>query len=114
MAKKSSDNNRSHFRIIYPANDRPVIKISGLGFPIIEVSEGGCSIFVEFVPSPLKMKQKVTGVVTFGKRGSCNIAGHVVRVDGDKYSIKFAASRGVPLPRIMEEQRYLIKKSNAS
>ena len=104
-----ADNNREHFRIIYPTSQRPNMMINGRTYPVIEVSEGGCSILLPREDPMLKKGLRFHAMITFGKRGNENIAGVFVRIEAGKYSIKFDEGAGVPLPRIMEEQRYLIK-----
>ena len=104
------ENNREHFRIVYPANMRPNITLNGRGYHVIEVSEGGCSILVPREEASYKVGQIFTAMITFGKRGTESVSGSFVRAEGGRYAIQFDEGSGIPLPRIMEEQRFLIKQ----
>ena len=103
------ENNREHFRIVYPPPQRPSITLNGRSYHVVEVSEGGCSLLAPREEALFKVGQSFRAMITFGKRGNESVTGVFVRVDGSKFSVRFDEGVGIPLPRIMEEQRYLIK-----
>ncbi|SMF72721.1 PilZ domain-containing protein [Pseudobacteriovorax antillogorgiicola] len=106
-------NKRAFFRIVYPHGEHPILKTDSKRYLILDISEGGCSFLLEpgmsFLPN-----ETIQGFIQFSHRGGEPVLGRVMRIDGRKISIRFAKAPGLPLPRIMSEQRYLIQKHKMS
>jgi hypothetical protein len=103
---KGSDR-RDYYRIIYPRGDEPVLVIAGLHYPIVDLAEGG-------------LKFRISGSLPIFKGGAlkASIIFHddqVVEVAGKmiRKSLRYVVvhlDHGIPLKKIMEEQRFLLKK----
>lgn len=79
---------RRHFRIKYPPNERPRLVVEDQALPVVDLSESG----LKFVGNPAfkpKIKQDIQGVLVFGDDSRENIHGHVVRIVGDMFMIAF-------------------------
>ena len=98
---------RSHFRIHYPTLDRPVFKIAGRPFAVPNISERGvCLTFRgEF---PMGVGDAIRGTIEFKSEKSVKVTGKIIRKVEDR--IIFTLDSPIPLPIIMEEQRFLLKK----
>ena len=103
-----SSNQRQHFRIEYPIPDRPKVEIDGKLYPVLDLSEKGLKLLggPRFKP---KTTTKIHGKVYFHDKTMCHVIGVVLRVNDDE-SVVLKLSDGVPLPKIMDEQRQLIRK----
>ncbi len=110
---ETSENKRNFFRIIYPYGENPILNLSRNKYPVLDISEGGCS-FVIRPEQTFSLNQQINATILFHGRGTENIKGKVVRVVGRKISIKFLSRVGISLARIMSEQRYLIRKHKMS
>ncbi len=104
-------NNRDFFRLEYPAADRPTIVVSGMTYEVLDLSEEGVKFAVpsSFKPNPAL---KIRGTITFKDGKSVDVVGTVLRIleRKDKNQCVLTLTSGVPLPKMMEEQRYLLKK----
>ena len=104
-------NQRDHFRLEYPAADRPTILVQGTLYAVLDLSEKGVKFAVpkQFKPPPNK---KIKATITFKDGKKIEIAGSVLRIlEGkDDNQCVMELSEGVPLPKMMEEQRILLKK----
>ena len=106
-------NKRSFFRIVYPSGENPVFKFGKRQYLVLDISEGGCSFLTDSATDVMP-NDRIEGTIQFRSRGGEVISGQVVRVDGRKISLRFLKTPGMPLPRIMSEQRYLIQKHKMS
>lgn len=102
-------NKRNYYRIEYPLGDQPTFICSLGKFKVLDVSEGGFSFSYAKITPPFE-GEELEGDIQFGSRGKVTIKGVVVRVTGEQVSVRLLEQHKVPLPRIMEEQRYLIQK----
>lgn len=101
-------NQRDFFRLEYPQPDRPTIEIAGEKIPVLDVSEQGIKVSSSRRFS-FKAKMEIRGRITFLDKSGCDVAGTVLRVLEDG-NIVIQLTTGVPLGKMMEEQRHLIKK----
>jgi hypothetical protein len=102
-----SEDQRLHFRIHYPTMDRPVLKISGRPFQIANISERGvCLAFRGGFP--MGVGDSIRGTIHFKSEKTHRVVGTIIRkVEG---KLVFTLDEPIPLPIIMEEQRFLLKK----
>jgi hypothetical protein len=102
-------NQRNHFRIEYPKADRPRIKIDKTEFEVLDVSEHGIKFAGggRFRGPP---KTLVKGTILFKDGKSCDVVGVVLRHMKDTGDVAVKLSQGVPLAKMMEEQRVLLQK----
>ena len=105
----SDYNKRNHFRVRYPPDDRPKLVAGNVTCGVVDVSEfGGRFIY----PAALKtfVGQPLEVCITFRDGETCNVAGAVLRLDPDYNFCILRLTKGIPLARIMGEQRYLLKR----
>ncbi len=107
QARKTAQK-RNHYRINYPEVDRPSFECFKTKHIVIDLSESGMKIEWNSRNLPLK-SQQVSGMVSFGDRGSVEVVGDVIRVQGRTVIIEL--TQGIPLDRIISEQRFLINKN---
>ncbi len=101
------DNSRNYYRVEYPSGDRPSFECAGRSYEVIDVSEMGLRLAVS-ADDPWVENETVVGTVTFRDNATCKVSGSVLRKTDD--GIAIVLTEGVPLPRVLEEQRYLIKR----
>lgn len=99
-------NQRTHFRLEYPKPDRPTILIDGSTFEILDLSEQGCRFAVKSIF--VSAKQAIRGTVRFKDGKTCDVVGHILRSTDD--SCVLVLNKGVPLAKMHEEQRIMIRK----
>ncbi len=101
------ENKREFYRVRYPINDRPILKLLGNEFEVIDISEQGlrflCKQCFEFKPN-LKVQFKVT----FHDDESLALEGKILRIHENAVIIYL--TQGIPLGRIIQEQKYIIAK----
>jgi len=106
-----NDQQRDFFRLIYPPADRPNIKIEESRFPVGDLSEMGIKFFhQETIKFPVGVRMK--GTIIFKDGSKCEVEGDILRVDVDSTPaftvVEFV--KGIPMAKMLEEQRILIKK----
>jgi hypothetical protein len=107
MNANSQGQRRSHFRLQYPATDRPTVQIDGVGNEVLEISEAGARMVLS--PGPAMVAgQPFAGVLRFRDGTEVAIEGKVTRVDGDQGVLKL--SPGISLNRMLTEQRQLLQR----
>lgn len=99
---------RQFFRVIYPAHERPKVIIARKPYEIMDLSEGGVKIFVKNPTLQFEVEKLVEGNIIFADKVNVAFKGKILRVHEDFVVVR--TSTGVPLQRIMGEQRYLIAK----
>ena len=107
MATQS--NKRHHFRLEYPLSDRPEVLIDGEKHTVVDISEKG----MRFALTPKfrgALKSAIKGVITFEDGKQVEVSGTVLRITDDKAHCVVLLTHGVPLAKMMEEQRFLIRK----
>lgn len=102
-----SDDQRRHFRIHYPTMDRPVFKIAGRPFSIANISEAGVALAIRG-GFPMGVGDAIRGTIHFKSEKELRVTGKIIRRVEDK--VIFRLDKSIPLPIIMEEQRFLLKK----
>ena len=97
---------RNYFRLEYPPEVRPKIYIANETHSVINLSEGGVKFEVRNLD--LKADKDHQAVIVFYNSDKTEVVGSVIR--SDKMSMVLQLSEGVPLQRIMNEQRFLLNK----
>lgn len=105
----NKDQQRDHFRLEYPLSDRPKFQIDKHVFTVMDVSERGIKFAISTAYRP-KPKTPLKGIITFADGKKVEIAGEVLRLAPDFAFCVAILTKGVPLAKMMEEQRHLIKK----
>lgn len=104
------EKSRNYFRLEYPKEARPVIKLGKYDYSVINLCERGVKLV--FHPAKardhLAIADTVTATITFHDANSTQVVGRVLRFDKDALVLEL--SEGIPLQRIMVEQRYLLGK----
>ena len=103
-----SGQQRDHFRINYPEGARPTIIIAGQELTIIDLSEAGVKFAIGLTPRPAK-GQTMMGIVRFRDGTKIRVEGTVVRSSAEDRTCILNLSKGIPLSKMMEEQRYIIR-----
>jgi hypothetical protein len=124
MPRDPARNRRDYYRVVYPRELRPVFVGADGRWPVIDLSERGMRLLArgdailprtpieetlgddEDPPEP----PRVEGTIRFPDgRDSQTVAGVAIYRAGTSVGVAFDADGGVPMPRIIAEQRILIK-----
>ncbi|WP_141734675.1 PilZ domain-containing protein [Oligoflexus tunisiensis] len=110
MTEKTEKPSRNYFRLEYPKEARPHIAIGDGKFPVINLSEKGVKFSFDAKRSTfvLDTDADFDATIIFQDKGCAQVTGKVLRIDADAVVLQF--SEGVPLQRIMTEQRLLLNK----
>ena len=99
---------RKHFRVEYPKDDRPSFQTKKSQYTIVNLSEKGLLILSDSSGTPLAVGKTMRGDVVFSDAETVGVEGKVLRdIDG---SVAVVLTSGIPLTKIMTEQRYLINR----
>lgn len=99
---------REFFRIEYPITDRPKAVLNGKRGTVVNLSEQGVKWETSEGDTPVVDGDRVFGKISFVDGETLDFNGVCIRSDGSKVAVRLSAP--VPLSRIMNEQRALIKK----
>jgi hypothetical protein len=102
-------NQRDHFRVEYPKPDRPTIKIDKHSYEVIDLSEKGVKFDCGKTFRP-QQNAPLAGTIVFQDKKTCDVVGTVLRYLADKNQCVAILSQGIPLTKMMEEHRMLLKK----
>jgi hypothetical protein len=98
-------NKRELYRITYPVNDRPILKLQGNEFEVINISEKGIK-FICKQCSEFKIDVAVQCTVTFRDNTSFLLEGKISQTY--KHAVVICLTGSIPLGRIIQEQRYIL------
>ncbi|MEM9412960.1 MAG: hypothetical protein AAGA30_17755, partial [Planctomycetota bacterium] len=101
MSQQPSKNDRSLYRLKFPIAARPKIKIQENEFPVTELSEKG----IRILPTDKKLlsiDQSFEAQVIYQSGEQDEVAGHVLRWDGDELILLLAD--GITMKRMMQLQ----------
>ena len=98
---------RQYYRIRYPIPARPHIAIAGRSYEVLDCSERGVRYQAPPEEHP-EMGSAVRGRIAFGRRGEADVAGVVVRLQGDNVVLHLTLEP-IPLATVFAEQRYLLE-----
>ena len=96
---------RAHYRLAYPARERPQLLLDDTEVEVVCCSEGGLRFRAPDGPAP-EPGTCVQGTLVFRFGGREEVEGAVVRVQDGEVAVHLT-ERGVPFSRIWEEQRWL-------
>lgn len=105
--QRNNDDRRDYYRITYPKGDEPVLEIAGLHYPIVDLAERGLKFRITG-SLPLFRGGALKGSIIFHDDQVIEVSGKMIR-KGLRYVVVHLES-GIPLKKIMEEQRFLLKK----
>jgi hypothetical protein len=98
-------NKRELYRITYPINDRPILKLLGNEFEVTNISERGirftCKQCSEFA-----IGLEVQFTLTFHDNKSFLLEGGILHTY--KSAVVIGLTRNIPFERIILEQRYIL------
>jgi hypothetical protein len=103
-----TEQKRQVYRIKYPDSDRPRLVTSLGSFEVVDCSEAGMRFQLAGAAAPL-VTSAVTGRVTFGMGETAEVAGFVLRVDGNMVAVRF--TRSLPTWIMLREQRWLRERA---
>ena len=98
---------RQFYRVEYPKSARPTFICDKSQFAVVELSEEGIRLAVKG-SSEFRVHQLVVGEIVFHDHSKVKVTASVFREFLGYVVLKCHV--GIPLPKIMEEQRYLINK----
>ena len=101
-----TENQRTHYRIVYPQQERPSFLSDYGAVPVLDCSEGG--LRVELGPGQRRpsLWQHVSGRLVLRDGQEVAVKGNVVRVQGREVCLQLERP-GLPLTVIFSEQRFL-------
>lgn len=103
-------NRRQFFRIFYPDQERPIFSCEAETYKVMDLSEGGLRMNLnESQHRPRKDAVLEGRVILPAKRGVLDVRGVVVRVEDREAAVRFDSLNRIPLARMIEEQRILIR-----
>lgn len=100
MSKQN--NRRNHFRLPYPPNAGPVLKLGTQEFRVLELSEQGLRVATE---SRLPQNNHISGALRFDDGEEIEIEGTMARTHA--FTV-VKLTRGIGLPRMLAEQRRIL------
>ena len=95
------------YRLAHPYADIPKLMVWGDEYQAIDVSEEGVKFRCDEY-SGVKLGQTISATITFQDGESFDLEGKIMRIQDNEIAIKL--SKGIPYKRIVQEQRYLIRK----
>ena len=95
---------RRHYRIKYPAGQRPRMLIEDQELEVIEVSEGGARIATEIDP-PERWQSPFPVTIVFKTGTQSTTQAVLIRQEPGQVVLRFTS--GIPFSMIMAEQRRL-------
>ena len=106
----SDKTSRNYFRVEYPADVRPVIRIKDGSYRVINLCEGGVKFTFPTREFDIKQleKEEITATITFHNHDKSEVIGTIIRTEKDSVILKL--SQGIPFQKIMAEQRFLLNK----
>ncbi len=108
MGEREGIQQRQFFRLRYPKNARPVIRVQENTFSVSESSEGGLKVLMGHVAS-LYCGLKMSATVSLHDNSDVNIEGSVLRFD-DNNEVVIKLDKGLSFKDMVSEQRYVRQK----
>lgn len=104
----AEENRRQYFRIQYLVSDKPKLVIGRKTYEVIDVSERGLRFAVAGGKAP-QLNSNIRGDITFPDNKTFAIEGTVLRINPAGTEVSVHLTRGIPLVKMMEENRKQIK-----
>ena len=102
-------NRRAHYRVDYPAHDRPVFTAGALRGAVADCSETGVRVlFPAGLPADASIQagDRMTGAVRFVRGETSEVEGVVVRYDARTLVLRLDVGK-LPFGQIIKEQLWL-------
>lgn len=103
------ENKRNHFRLEHPAADRLQLVIGRVAHEIVDLSANGVKFAMSKGFKP-QLHERIKAQIALHDGNTYEVMGKVTRLDEDNNQCVLVLSRGVPLAKMLEEQRYLLQK----
>jgi hypothetical protein len=107
--RTDSSNRRNHFRVEYPAQDRPTFTARQLSGEVTDCSETGVRVLVPAgFPGEVGMVagEPLSATIRFAEGETVEVEGTVVRHAGTTLVLRLDVAQ-IPFGRIIREQRWL-------
>jgi hypothetical protein len=101
---------REHFRIDYPAPERPELQVAQHRFVVLDLSERGLRFVFDKTTYKPVVGATLAARIVFKGGGACSVGGKILRVLGDKSQCVLYLDPGVPQTKMMEEHRRILQK----
>jgi hypothetical protein len=108
MTTTLESNRRHHFRLEYPAAERPQLVFGGQNASVVDLSEGGVRLRLER-RLQVVVGERIVGAIVFANGDRCSVAGFVRRIDSMRGEATLQLEDGVPLARMLAEHRRVIR-----
>lgn len=102
-------NRRQHYRVEYPASDRPVFTSERLRGAVTDCSETGVRVSLPAglpLEASVLMGDRMSATIRFARGESADVEGIVVRYDGRTLALRLDTAK-LPFGRIIREQWWL-------
>lgn len=111
---KGYDNERAHYRVVFPVSGRPHFQEFGgnVSHSVVDCSESGLR-FLSANPTPPLPGAEIEGTIVFPDGEEARIEGVVVRSLRGEVAVHLV-SRPIPFAVIVQQQRYLRHARRAS
>lgn len=106
--EKTGQEQREHYRIRYPVEERPTFECQGRQYEVIDLSEKGLAFRRGAQDSIAQTPGLLKGRILFKSGEFAAITGKVLRHTED--TVILILQIGVPLSIIMKEQRQLLQR----
>lgn len=105
------DATRNDFRISFPPSMSAFLEVKGQKYMITNLSANGVKVKFE-LPLYLEKDQTVDGNIVFSDKTSSPVQGKIHRIEekSREIAITFTKNKGVPLKKMMEVHRKIIKR----
>jgi len=101
------DQKRDYFRLEYPNEYRPALRLQDRQYQVVDVSEYGIK-FIAHEPGSFVVGQQLDGEIVFHDQDVCICRGKVIRLG--KRSVILQLTEPVPLHKIRSENIFLISQ----
>jgi hypothetical protein len=95
---------RKYFRVKYPPNDRPILRVGTHSYEVLDISERGLKFASD---QEAKFAEWVRGTLIFSDRESLVVEGRIIWKKEAQIGLKLATP--ISYIRILKEQRSLIE-----
>lgn len=102
-----TEERREHFRVKYPSDCRPTLKLKGKEYGVIDISERGIR-FEAGDTGPFKKGELVDITIKFIDGEVLELCGKIARLEPEPVALRLL--NAIPLKKIRAEELYLIRE----
>ncbi len=106
---KEEPNQRGHFRIEYPRQERPALVLHDQALEVVDCSESGLRYVLPSEEPVPQIGSEVRGVLRFHGGEEVNVEGVVSRLDGPTAAVLLSGGE-IPFAIILREQQSLRRR----